>query len=56
MQQEPINAVAAQAYLELVALNMRLWRPEVANWLHSEDAESSLRQLLAAVPCPPTVH
>lgn len=56
MQHEPMEVMAAQAYLELVALNMRLWRPEVAEWLHSADAEESLRQLLAIVPCAPTVH
>jgi len=56
MQHEQMEVIAARAYLELVALNMRLWKPEVADWLHSEDAEAQLKQLLAVVPCPPTLH
>lgn len=56
MQQEPLNAVATQAYFELVSLNMQLWRPEVSDWLHSEDAQASLLKLLSLVPCSPTVH
>lgn len=47
---------AIRAYLDLVELNLGSWRPEVAEWLHSRDAEISLRQLLAAVPCSPTIH
>ncbi len=57
MQQQPeFHAIATHAYLELVALNMRLWRPEVADWLHSDEAHAPLMQLLTVVPCSPTVH
>jgi hypothetical protein len=56
MQHDLMNDISAQAWLELVALNMRLWRPEVADWLHSEAATAPLKQLLAVVPCPPEVH
>lgn len=56
MQQEEFNVAATHAYFELVALNMRLWRPEVADWLHSDDAQAPLMQLLSIVPCSPTVH
>jgi hypothetical protein len=56
MEQEQLNQVAVNAYLELIALNMQLWRPEVADWLHSEAAEQPLLQLLALVPCPSTIH
>lgn len=47
---------AIRAYLKLIELNMASWQPEVAEWLHSEDAEPSLKELLAIVPCSPTVH
>jgi hypothetical protein len=47
---------AINAYLRLMELNMASWKPQVAAWLHSEDAEPSLKQLLALVPCSPTLH
>ena len=47
---------AVHAYLKLIELNMTSWKPQVAEWLHSEGAEPSLKQLLAIVPCSPTVH
>jgi hypothetical protein len=56
MERELLPDFAIKAYLELVELNMGSWRPEVAKWLHSEDAEAPLRNLLAAVPCSPTIH
>jgi hypothetical protein len=45
-----------QAYLRLVELNLGSWKPQVAAWLHSEEAEPSLKELLIMVPCSPTVH
>ncbi len=45
-----------QAYRRLVQLNMESWKPEVNNWLHSEEAEPVLEELLAMVPCSGTVH
>lgn len=56
MENEELNDAAVQAYLDLIALNMRVWRPEVAEWLHSPEAEGPLKQLLTIVPCSPTVH
>lgn len=47
---------AIHAYLKLIELNLASWQPEVAEWLHSEDAKTQLRELLANVPCSPTVH
>jgi hypothetical protein len=45
-----------RAYLRLLELNLASWKPQVAEWLHSEDSTTALRQLLAAVPCSPTRH
>lgn len=53
---EYLPTAAIQAYLELLELNLGAWKPQVSEWLHSEDAEDSLKQLLAIVPCSPTVH
>ena len=47
---------ALQAYKQLMQLNWDAWKPEVAEWLHSEDAEPVLKDLLIAVPCSATVH
>ena len=56
MQQEYLDEAAIHAYLELIELNMRVWRPEVAAWLHSDESAEALGRLLAIVPCSPTVH
>ncbi len=47
---------AILAYQRLLQLNWESWKPEVADWLHSEDAEPVLKELLVAVPCSATVH
>lgn len=47
---------AIHAYLKLIELNMASWKPDVAAWLHSAEAELPLRQLLANVPCSATIH
>jgi hypothetical protein len=47
---------AINAYLKLIELNMASWQPHISQWLHSEDAEPSVKQLLALVPCSPTLH
>jgi len=49
-------AAAVHAYLQLLHLNLNLWKPQVAEWLHSEEADSSLKLLLLTVPCSPTIH
>jgi hypothetical protein len=45
-----------QAYRRLIQLNMESWKPEVNDWLHSQEAEPVLEELLAMVPCSGTVH
>ena len=47
---------AIQAFQRLIRLNMESWKPEVADWLHSEDAELVLKELLETVPCSGIVH
>lgn len=47
---------AVLAYQRLLQLNWESWKPEVADWLHSEDAEPVLKELLVAVPCSATLH
>ena len=56
MESPTLNEAAVHAYFELIALNMRSWQPEVDAWLHSEDSAVALGQLLAIVPCSPTLH
>jgi hypothetical protein len=56
MEAQYLSHEAIHAYLELIELNMRSWRPEVAEWLHSDESAEQLAQLLLAVPCSPTVH
>lgn len=56
MEQQYLDDAAIQAYLQLIALNMRSWQPDVAAWLHSDAGTEALGQLLVAVPCSPTVH
>jgi hypothetical protein len=47
---------ALQAYRRLIQLNMESWKPEVSDWLRSEEAEPVLEELLVIVPCSGTVH
>jgi hypothetical protein len=56
MEPHYLNEAAIHAYLELIELNMRAWRPEVAEWLHSDAGAEALGKLLAIVPCSPSVH
>lgn len=56
MEQQYLDDAAIHAYLELIALNMRAWRPEVAEWLHSDEGADALEKLLAIVPCSPVIH
>jgi hypothetical protein len=56
MEQQYLDDAAIQAYLQLMALNMRSWKPDVAAWLHSDAGHVALGQLLVVVPCSPTVH
>ncbi len=51
-----IPAASVEAWRQLVALNLQRYQPEVESWLHSEEAEPVLQQLLANVPCSRTLH
>lgn len=44
------------AWQRLIRINLDSWKPEVAEWLHSDAAEPVLKELLVMVPCPPTLH
>lgn len=52
--QPPIEVI--QAWQQLLRLNLESYKPRVADWLHSEDAEPVLRQLLVYVPCAGRIH
>jgi hypothetical protein len=56
MESIELPEAAIHAYLRLIELNLGSWKPQVAEWLHSEEAEAPLKELLAMVPCSPTVH
>ena len=46
-----IHEEAMKAQLALLAINFSSWRPDINRWLHSEDSETSLREMLQYVPC-----
>ncbi len=52
--QAPIAVILA--YQRLFQLNLESYKPEVADWLHSEDAEPVLKEMLVNVPCAGSVH
>jgi len=56
MDAEYVPSAVINAHLQLMALNFQSWKPDVEKWLHSEEAAPSLQQLLAHVPCSPTLH
>ncbi len=47
---------SVEAYLRLIELNLGSWHPRVSAWLHSQEAEATLKEILSLVPCSPTVH
>ena len=51
-----IPAESFDAWRQLMALNLQLYKPEVSDWLHSEEAEPVLTQILLNVPCSETLH
>ena len=51
-----IPADSIYAARQLLALNLQSYKPEVTDWLHSDEAEPVLAQILANVPCSETVH
>jgi hypothetical protein len=56
METIELPEASIQAYLRLMELNFGSWRPQVAEWLHSQAAEAPLKELLTMVPCSPTLH
>ncbi len=56
MEQQYLDPAAIQAYWQLVELNLKAWRPEVSQWLHSEEGADALEKLLALVPCSASIH
>ena len=56
MEMDNLANVIINAHLKLLALNFESWKPEVEKWLHSEEAEAPLQELLVHVPCSPTIH
>jgi hypothetical protein len=54
--EEYIPAASVEAYRQLLRLNIQSYKPEVTEWLHSEEAETVLTRMLAAVPCSSTLH
>lgn len=53
---QQLPAEALQAWYQLMQLNLTSHQPKVNEWLHSEDADPVLKQLLVNVPCVPLVH
>jgi hypothetical protein len=53
---ENVPPAVIYAHFRLMQLNFESWKPDVDEWLHSEEAEASLHQLLLNVPCSPTMH
>jgi hypothetical protein len=51
-----VPEAAILAYQRLVQLNLELHKPEVTDWLHSEDAEPALKKMLENVPSLGHVH
>ena len=44
------------AYRPLLELNTQVRTPEMTEWLHSQEAEPLLAQILIDVPCSVTLH
>ncbi len=40
-----------KAQLALLVINFSSWKPDISQWLHSEDSETSLREMLQYAPC-----
>ena len=51
-----IPAASVEAWRQLLAINLQLCKPEVTDWLHSEEAEPVLQQILVNIPCSEILH
>jgi hypothetical protein len=47
---------AVNAWYQLMQLNLTSHQPQFMEWLHSENADPVLKQLLVNVPCAGAVH
>jgi hypothetical protein len=56
MDTSELTEASIDAYLQLIELNLGSWQPNVSAWLHSQEAEATLKKLLEMVPCSPTLH
>jgi len=50
------SAEVINAWYQLLRLNLTSHQPRVTEWLHSEEADPVLKQLLANVPCAGLMH
>jgi hypothetical protein len=48
---EDVPQAVIQAYEKLVKLNLELHKPEVEKWLHSDDSQPELKEMLLNLPC-----
>ena len=46
-----VHEEAMKAQFALLVINFSSWRPDISQWLHSEDSETSLREVLQYAPC-----
>jgi hypothetical protein len=51
-----ILPASVYAWQQLFQLNMQLYKPEVTDWLHSDEAAPVLANILVNVPCSRTLH
>ena len=56
MDAESVSPAGIFAHFRLMQLNFESWKPGVDEWLHSEEAEASLHELLLNAPCSTTLH
>lgn len=53
---DEIPKAVMQAYQKLVRLNLELHKPEVEQWLHSDDSQPELKEMLENLPCLGEIH
>jgi hypothetical protein len=53
---DEVPKLVIQAYQRLVRLNLELHKPAVEKWLHSEDSNPELKEMLLNLPCLGQIH
>jgi hypothetical protein len=53
---DDIPPAVIQAYQKLLKINFELHKPEVRAWLHSEDSQPELKEMLENLPCLSEIH